>query len=151
IPMRRNHTAHATPTNALRETIQTQVGGGTLSNPPKRNTAAGACKTPNNSELTATAITMPLLDAGRMRSNALSKNSRHRISSPKEAVALARSAPQKDEGCNTWGSVCGRARLINAIAPTRPRPQSRPVPNDQPADKPKRSGRFFAQMALSSG
>src|SRR5262249_9710259 len=151
IPMRRYHTAHAMPTNALREIIQTQVGGGTLSNPPKRNTAAGACKTPNSSELTATAITVLVLDAGRMRKKALSKNSRHRISSPKEAVALAKSEPQKDEGCNTSGSVCGRVRLINAIAPTRPRPQSRLVPNDQPGDKPKRSRRFFAQSAVGGG
>src|SRR5262249_39488723 len=151
IPMRRYHMAHAMPTNALREAIQTQVRSGTLSNPPKRNTAAGACKTANSSELTDTAIRVPLLDAGRMRSKALSKNSRHRISSPKEAVALARSEPQKDDGCNTSGSVCGSARLINAIAPTRPRPQSRPVLNAQAADKPKRSGRFLAQMALSSG
>ena len=88
--------AHAMPTNALRETIQTQVRDGTLSILPKRNTAAGTCKTANSSELTATAITVPLLDVGRMRSKALSKNSRHRISSPKEAVALARSAAHKD-------------------------------------------------------
>src|SRR5262249_20950194 len=71
IPMRRYHVAHAMPTNALRETIQTQVRDGTLSNPPKRNTAAGTCKTANSSELTATAITVPLLDVGRMRSKAL--------------------------------------------------------------------------------
>ena len=111
--MRRYHVAHATPTNALRETIQTQVRGGTLSTPPKRNTATGACKTANNSELTATATTVPLLDAGRMRSNALSKNSGHRISSLKEAVALARSAPQKDEGCNTCGSERFRESTFN--------------------------------------
>src|SRR6516162_870771 len=145
--MRRYHAAHAMPTNALRETIQIQVKGGTLSNPPKRNTAAGAWKTANSSELTATAITVPLLDAGRMRSKALSKNSRHRISSPKEAVALARSAPHKDGGCSTSGSVCGRARLISATVPTRARPQSRPVANAQVAGQPKGSGRLLAQKA----
>src|SRR5262245_18392326 len=38
IPARRYHTAQATPTNPLRETIQTQARGGTLWSPPKRIT-----------------------------------------------------------------------------------------------------------------
>ena len=87
--MRRYHTAQATPIRALRATIHTQERFGTLWSPPKRNTAAGACKAPNSSELTTTATTVLLPDAGRMRSKALSKNNRHRISSPNEAVALA--------------------------------------------------------------
>src|SRR5262245_1841528 len=151
IPARRYHTAQATPTNPLRETIQTQETGGTLWSPPKRNTAAGACKAPNSSELSTTAIIVLLPDTGTTRSKPLSKNSRNRISSPKEAVALARSAPQKEDGCNTPGRACGSSHFSDVSAPTRAIPQRMPVPTAKPACKPKRFRRFFVQMAVSSG
>src|SRR5262249_12616261 len=149
--MRRYHAAHATPTNALRETIQTQVRGGTLSNPPKRNTAAGTCKTANSSELTATAVTAPLLDAARTRSKALTKNSRHKISSPHEAGELARSPPRMTGGRRGAGGVARRARWINAIAPPRPGTQGSPVASAQGAGQKKRSGLLWAQWGVTRG
>ncbi len=114
------------------------------------NATAGACKAPNSSELTTTAITVLLPDTVSMRNRTLSKNSRHRISSLNEAMALAKSAPQKDDGCNTSGSVCGKT-LDQRHSPTSASPQRMPVPNAKPAGKPKRFGHFFVQMALSSG
>src|SRR5215471_11726723 len=105
IPARRYQTPQATPSSALKTTIQTQKSRGTLWNPPKRNTAAGVCKAPNASELTTMATAVLLLDTGNIHNKPLSKNSRHRISSPNEAVALAKSEPQKDGGCSTSGSV----------------------------------------------
>ena len=63
-----------------------------MANPPKMNTAAGACKAPKTIALTTTATAVLLPDGGNTRSKALSKNSRQRISSLNERVALASSA-----------------------------------------------------------
>jgi hypothetical protein len=64
------------PNKKMRLAERTQKRCGTLWSPPKMNAAAGACKAPKSSELTAMASTVPVTDAGRMGSNVLSRNSR---------------------------------------------------------------------------
>jgi hypothetical protein len=106
---------------------------------------------PNINELIKTERVVLLRDTGNVLRRALSRNSRQRISSPNEAAPLAKSAPLRDDGCNTLGRVCGRAALIVAITATRPNPQTIPVANARPALRAKYSRRCFVQIEVRNG